>query len=243
MTTPDLTQMRAFTRDAAAALVEDMHLIRDLLARVPPGPSRAEMRRLSASLRRLVVEEDLQKVATPRLGRVHLSVPDLKALVPYGFTLFLTVGPPGVVMAARPNGEGLPDKELRALTNERVIVNTHGFNTQPTICFNGHWIRRLDVIKFVANALSGVHSGKTQQTQEYELLSVVRAVLTRKIESDNSTTVTINHSLFSRASVQTSYTPDLLDPTLLDLLATAKYISDSPDVIELEKVIREELGL
>ena len=67
------------TREAAAAFVEDMAYIRETLARADrttPG----ELRRLSAILRRLLIEDDLRSIAPPRIGSFSLLVPDNDAI-------------------------------------------------------------------------------------------------------------------------------------------------------------------
>lgn len=51
-------EMLAATRMAAAALLEDMQYIREVVER--SEPSRGELRRLSGTLRRLLIYRDLQ---------------------------------------------------------------------------------------------------------------------------------------------------------------------------------------
>lgn len=42
-------------------------------------------------------------------------------------------------------------------------------------------------------------------------------------------------------SAELSYVPEGIDPVLVELLATARFFSESPDVLRLEKVVAEEL--
>jgi hypothetical protein len=70
-------ELVAASREAAAAFLEDLPHIRDIVAK--NDPTRAEVRRLSAVLRRLLVERDIAKIADPRLGRVLLRAPDLSS--------------------------------------------------------------------------------------------------------------------------------------------------------------------
>jgi hypothetical protein len=72
-------ELLAETRDAAVALLEDLEHIRMICGR--DEPSRDELRRLSATLRRILIDSDLTKVAAPRLGRILLLAPDNKPLV------------------------------------------------------------------------------------------------------------------------------------------------------------------
>jgi hypothetical protein len=62
------------TRDAAIAFVEDMEHIRTLIAQ--EDISRADLRRLSATLRRLLVEGDISNIAAPRIGKIKLKAPN-----------------------------------------------------------------------------------------------------------------------------------------------------------------------
>jgi len=71
------TQLRLSTAEAARALVEDLNYIRDVSKRVKS--SRGELRRLSAVIRRILVDDDLGKIAAPRLGKLTIDAPDNKA--------------------------------------------------------------------------------------------------------------------------------------------------------------------
>jgi hypothetical protein len=71
--TPEIVkELKLATRDAAAAFVEDMPHIREVLNRV--NPDRGELRRLSNPLRRLLIDNggDLRDIAAPRIGRFKL---------------------------------------------------------------------------------------------------------------------------------------------------------------------------
>ena len=80
------------THETAWAMVEDMAHTREVLSK--PNVEAAEVRRLSNILRRLLIDNngDLRKVATPRIGRVELIVPDvlpyLKSAERQPFTLW-----------------------------------------------------------------------------------------------------------------------------------------------------------
>jgi hypothetical protein len=63
------------TAQTAEALIEDIVHIRDVLRR--RESSKGELRRLSAVMRRLLVDGDLSSVAAPRFRRLTISSPDL----------------------------------------------------------------------------------------------------------------------------------------------------------------------
>jgi hypothetical protein len=62
------------TKGAAAALIEDFQYIREVVAK--GDPTNADIRRVSALLRRIIVEPDLVAISAPRLGKIKLIGPD-----------------------------------------------------------------------------------------------------------------------------------------------------------------------
>lgn len=63
------------TREAASTFVEDMGYVRETVAKADKITAQ-ELRRLSAVLRRLLIDSDLRSIAPPRIGRLSLLVPD-----------------------------------------------------------------------------------------------------------------------------------------------------------------------
>lgn len=65
---PEQSQARLeATMETAAALLEDIGYLREIVDK--PDISRADIRRISAMLRRVLVEGDLLNIAGPRLGK------------------------------------------------------------------------------------------------------------------------------------------------------------------------------
>src|SRR4029077_126368 len=66
------------TREAAAAFMEDMPHIQEIVLKT--DPDRAELRRLSNVLRRLLIDKggDLRDIAAPRVGKLNIIAPDNK---------------------------------------------------------------------------------------------------------------------------------------------------------------------
>jgi len=64
-------------------------------------------------------------------------------------------------------------RHLGMIFPPRVRMQLHGFMSQRVLCFNGYWVTRGEVIKYVANIGSGVHSG-TPMTQSDETISRIR---------------------------------------------------------------------
>src|SRR5262245_51625727 len=72
----DRQRLAAATRERAIAFVEDIQHMRATLAQ---GPfDRGSLRRISAILRRLLVNREIQEVAAPRLGRFIVDAPNEK---------------------------------------------------------------------------------------------------------------------------------------------------------------------
>jgi hypothetical protein len=68
----------ADTYDMAQALLEDLAHFRNVSTKPDMQPS--ELRVLSVTLRRLLVNSELGKIATPRIGRIEVPAPDYHPL-------------------------------------------------------------------------------------------------------------------------------------------------------------------
>lgn len=247
-------QRLALTREAAAAFVGDLQHIREVLGRAEP--SQDELRRLSVTLRRILVERDLTNVAAPRIGRIMLKAPDNKPIIKSNKKLPIAYfGSGGVevfgilvqcVMVERGAGpRPLPEFH----PSHTIELRLDGFLSQPVLCLEGQLVSRARAIEYVANITSGAHSGSLKSApankrDAYEILSRVRQVATYSLEG-GVTTVTFNEDALKNAltdeTVQFRYTPDAIDCVLLELLAAAHYLAVSDDTAKLEQVILEEL--
>ena len=96
---------------------------------------------------------------------------------------------------------------------------------------------RAAVIKYVANVSSGVHSDAPKEAGE-KLLELISH--NNKISYDKDKDhYTLN--LGDNPNKEFSYTPESIDIVLVELLATARFIVEAPDIINLEKVVRQVL--
>lgn len=238
------------TREAAAALVEDLQHMREILGRT--DPSRAELRRLSVTLRRILVERDLSDVAAPRIGRIKLKAPDNKPIVKSNKKLpILYFGSGGVEVfgvhvrctmleqaaAARPLADFHPGRT--------VELRVDSFLSQPVLCLHGEWASRARVIEYMANIASGAHSGSPEtatvnKRDAYRLLSRIRSVSSYSV-NNGITTIAIDVSAATVDDPPFKYTPTAIDPVLLELLAAAHYLVISEDTAKLEQMIVEEI--
>jgi hypothetical protein len=253
------------TRPAALSFVEDMEYIRAMIARV--DTNRGELRRLSAILRRILVEGDIAAVAAPRIGRIKLHALDIKPI--YNLPTHLRVlffsggdatvfgvkfGPQVMLNAGQatsnPNAQAREvAKHLEALNSDRKIeLRLDNFLSQRVLCYRGLWASRRAMIKHIANVGSGVHSG-APETEEDTIIERMRSSCWYSV-ADGKVEVHILPE-FGSDSAQLTYTPSLglpesftassLDPILVEMLGTAQLLAGSPDVAALEKTVVDEL--
>jgi hypothetical protein len=158
-------QLVSATREAAAAFIEDLAHIRDVVNKTDPDG--AELRRLSNVLRRFLIDDggDLKDIAAPRIGRVVLLSPDNKPFLARDLE-YEFFGSAGVVCfgvytraASLQKGMATPPN-LADFNPERTIdLRIDNFLSQRVLCFQNQWVTRQDAIKYIGNIASGVHSG------------------------------------------------------------------------------------
>jgi hypothetical protein len=243
-------ELREASREAAAAFLEDLPHIREIVAK--KDPSRAEIRRLSNILRRLLVERDIAAVAQPRLGKVLLRAPDNNSAyraerkLPFMFfasgRATILGGWAATVWAHDihrtnpfqrvdlPIIEGDKDTELRLDT----------FLSQKVLCYRGRWVSRQDVIKYVANVASGVHSG-TPDEPAHLTLAHIRGAVSYSLR-DGGVHVEMFPTGVDNDDPSFKHAPDAFDPVLVELLAAATFLANSPFVSQLEEQVRQELS-
>ncbi len=238
------------TRNAAAALIEDLEHIREVVAKV--DPSRGELRRLSATLRRILFERDLTNVAAPRIGRIKLLAPDNKPIMKSNdkepLVFFISGGASvlGVYVKA-----GIVDRRPKARDllgynpEAQIELGLDGFLSQRVLCLQGECVSRLDVITFSANIGSGIHSD-TARDDKHKLLERLRhSASLGTIPAPNGSkalSINVNIGAIDGGETPFDYKPDSIDPILFELLCAAHYLTISPDVAALEKAIKTEFA-
>jgi hypothetical protein len=252
-------QLLNATREAAAAFVEDMPHIRGVSKRAKEriDPDKGELRRLSNELRRLLVDGDLQSVAAPRIGRFTLLSPDnapvLKATRKTPFPFFQSGGVAafGVISRAIIVDEGI-SRTLEDFDPDRTVaLPMDNFLTQKVLCLKGKWATRRDVIKYMANIASGVHSGapkedvhlllnRIRHAAKYSIVAVPKNVSGK--EGEIGMSVAFNVNVLGVEELPFAYNAKNIDPVLIELLAAAHFLTSSPDMITLETIITEELN-
>jgi hypothetical protein len=240
------------SKEAASAFLEDTQHLREIVGN--NDPSRGEIRRISGVLRRLLVERDIALIAAPRIGKILLQAPDnnpaYKAERKWPYLLYASGranvlgGHVGTIFAfdtaMRPRGANpqmyLSADELHGTTELRL----DGFLSQRVLCYRGTSVSRAAVIKYVANVASGIHSGAPKTSDEL-ILAQMRSSAQLSVRGEG-----IHLDLFPNGididEAEFKHSPDALDVVLIELLAAAAWLVDSPAVLQLEKVIREELA-
>jgi hypothetical protein len=262
---PERLAMIEATRDIAWDMVDDLDYMRTIIAK--PEPASGELRRMSNLLRRLLIDNngDIRKVAVPRLvRRLHLSAPDLKQEAKdcekerHYFTSMGTGGLYGLgaevyaisrrTIRVNPPLWGRPQARYnlygRRATDEPTFATIglplDSFLSQRVLYFEKQWIRRGDVIRYIANVARGVHAGSPKQPSD-KLLHRIRQIGSFQWSGGKAMSLRLNHSVIVDDKVQTiNVSRDGIDFVLLQLVATARLLTMSPDVLELETIIRAE---
>jgi hypothetical protein len=240
------------TRDTAAAMIDDLQHMREVIAKTEPTPG--DIRRLSNPLRRILLDNggDLRKIAPPRIGKLELLVPDIRPLIKSGEKVPYNLFSAGLaeVLGMSLDALMMPVRQVPGYVPERVIsVRLDGFLSQRIICFNNVWISRADVIKYVANVGHGVHSGDPREPK-HELIKIIRHIATVHMDDSGVFTMTFDQQLLRSTDPKPQPSTDTdkplainksaMDIVLIQLMSAIRYLTTSPDILRLEEIIRQE---
>lgn len=236
----DPVDRRKLTAEAALALVDDLSHMRNLMQQ--STISVGDVRRMSALLRRLLIDRDLIAVASARIGKIKLIAPDLKPIFVlsrktpplffsacgceiFGFKIASALAQQG----QRPTA--IPGYSPDATT----LLNLDGFLNQDVIQFRDVWIKRREIIKYIASIASGVHSSQVRE-ESHSLIRHVRHVGWATLEGEQPA---FGLNLSALDGPDPGIVPDKsrLDFILLELMSAAHYLIASPDVCTLTKDI------
>ena len=230
-----------------------MAYVRETLARADrttPG----ELRRLSAILRRLLIENDLRSIAPPRIGSFSLLIPDNDAIYKAARKQSVRLFESGGIYVF--------NNEIRAVVtgmrgaialdpafdkHKTIAVSQDSFLNQRVLAHNDEWATRAHVIKYIANISSGVHSKSKLTNSNAEpfelLLSRLRRCFKFTKEGDTGMKITLDWAAFGGInSSDFTWTPNSIDSVLVELLCSAHFLAISPDIHSLELVIHKEFG-
>jgi hypothetical protein len=234
------------THETALAMIDDLQHMRQIIGN--PNPSPGDIRRMSNELRRLLIDNggDLRKVAPPRIGRLELVAPDIQPLIKSGDKkpwTFLSAGIADIFGISIDALSVEPGTSARSVPDHHpdkiVMLRLAGFLSQRVVCFQGSWVTRGDVIKYIANVGHGVHSGDPKEPN-HDLLKRIRYAATVKID-DGHPSISFNPNSVAVDDKPITVDRSAMDFILLQLMSAARYLTTSPDVIRLEKIVQEEV--
>lgn len=242
-------QMLKASREAAAAFLEDIQHYRQIVAKF--DPSRQELRNLSGSMRRLLIDRELHHVAAPRIGNLFIRAPDLDNLAdnwPKVIPSFFMAAGAKIFNCDMRNIRVFPqdkEKEMeRGDTDKYILIKLERFMSQGVICYNGNWVNRQNILTYIAYVASGIHHKKSTYvlSEADKIISLVRssAHLTKNALS-------LNIGMLNPPGIDAEhpfeFKPESVDVILWELLSIVNFIVKSNDVIKLETVIKKELGI
>jgi hypothetical protein len=231
------------TRDKALAFAEDVPHLRELLEK--PDQTRGEIRRVSAVLRRLLVEDDLKGIAAPRNGRIELLAPDnnpaYKVIKPENTAFFLSAGAKVLGIELRAAMHAHPALKFENFDpDKRVKLSLDDFMKQRVLFWQGRWITRSAIIKYVANVAQGVHSGTARDADEL-IISDARKRMAIGFDKDGMLTILMAVEPQEVKEKPFELSASAIDLALLEIFSTVRFLIESPQVIELEGIIAKEL--
>lgn len=240
-------KMLLATRGMASTLYEDV-LAMSAVAANQKRP-RSELRNLSNTLRRLLIYDDLKKVAAPRIGKFTVAGPNhsliYEAVAEKPPQFFMSAG--GWAFGVRISAfvtPPLPDGLLPMLSDLEkppTMMRLDNFLAQNVIAFRGRWATRADVIKFVANKLH-VHSSAPETDVELLLESLSHTIAFTMLDPRNTKLMAgFKWSVKEGEDDSFRYDPEQVNPLLLELLGAAHYLLGSPDMKRLMTMLKEEL--
>ena len=228
----------------------DLRNIEKLLKMERPG--RDQIRLYAATIRRLLLEGELE-AATGRRGiRLEFRVPDTRALVGsakgghIAFFSLLGMTSYGELTAAMSPGPNGFDEAADRFDpdNDVVTLKVPGFIKQVVEFFDGQFLTRSDIITYVANKVGGVHYDprpKRHLTEDkIRALDGLRNSARIGIEGRSLLIHTPPRGTDAEAPVL-GYESNFVGMVFLELLACASHILESQSVQLLRQAIKSDL--
>ena len=133
----------------------------------------------------------------------------------------------------------------------RISLNLERFLSQRVLCLGGNWITRLEAIKHIAYWGQGIHLEGDKRTWADEVATEIRKSCTYIATTSGLQVQLFKDSPYwdlnikfdeqgERQPMEASLAT--VDPLLVELLAAAQFMAESPKILELEASIREELS-
>jgi hypothetical protein len=243
MKSADSTQQTLIkmTHAAAVALADDLKFVRESLSKTTP--SSGDVRRLSGIIRRMLQDNQLQAVASPRVGRVTIAVPDNREVLDASRGDFVSAGLARMfghealfeMMRRSEKSQDAADNEIRLGGGPLPMraLKTSALLSDPVARYNGVLITRGDFLKFVCYRDFGVHYGDSDKPK-FDLIERVRNVLTFSRSQSGQMQITIDD--LGSEPPPGSY----MDLAHAHTFSTAYHVVHAADVLRLESCIEQE---
>lgn len=221
------------TRESAVAISEDFLVLRDVSEKSEMRA--ADLRLASSILRRWLVENQLKRVASPRVGRLKLSAINNKPIYREArrgtIELFVSGGAiiHGAYVAAGMLTRGPKPVEIQNYRPDVLEVFTlKTFLNQDVIYFKDCWFARQQVIKFVANAAHGVHGHGAREEWEKQLSDFRQefSVSLADVPDGNKMPyIASQWGIPAGEAIRDQYDPRKVNGVLLEILSTIHFWS------------------
>lgn len=233
------------THEAALVLVDDLQHIRAVLDK--KIPTTGDIRRLSAQLRRILIDREITAIAAPRMGQVKFRVPDFSPVVEANEEnpwIFVSAPLPKIFTAqlssASWQGPRAYFPSNSFLKGETTDLRLDNFMSDKVVWYERNWFTRQQMLLYVAYYGQGVHF-KGKPDAGLEALRHIRRIMTLSYDAKRKAVeIDINtpdRPIHPEAKIRAKRGLEL---PYLHMLATARYLTSSPDVLALEAIIAEE---
>lgn len=236
------SNLQRYTREAAIALLDDLEYMDEITKE--PFPKKGDIRRLSAIIRRILIENDLQTVANPRIGslRILYDCCGLSKLSQLKEATYIAGGLPPIY--GNPFGLCMVFEQPNdvAYQNEEVFGSVDKFLAEVVFFVDGIAVNRGDLIKYVCYKEFGVH-GNGKNSYEFSAIEKVKNCLLAYRDQNGE----IKMQMSANPSETNSLKKELLKSNniftlpYVQIIGTIRYVLLSPDVINLMTFIRREL--
>ena len=213
-------------------------------------PNRGELRRLSVTLRRILVNEEIQTIAAPQIGRIQFRAPispfatdpinpetifwQSGGRIGRGFNLSLSILEiDGPTPSFKQNERNYGDFPLAKFLAQNVLF------------FRGSWANRKAVISYAANYTAAAHTSTPNNPQSKVLHDIEQYVRFSVRLKDGGPEFNLEVDIVdpnypSYHSSMAKYDSSI-NSIHLENMATASLLCDSLDLQRLISVIRTEM--
>ncbi len=210
----------------------------------------SEIRNSVHILRRLLIYGDLQKSASARKYQLLIDAPDLKSYIKaarYNLIEFYQAGGAnvlGIYVAYSMISKGTSHRLSRIMKeshpDSKIQLNIQSFLRQKCFWFKGKFVTREDVIKYVANKAGNAHFDRKDRE---EVIDRIRSAVQISLSDDDIPTFGFNIDVLDDREFSFDPNPKNIDPIFIEVVATAKFLTESPAIKAYCKLLKNEYRL